>query len=160
MVCSFVMPGLDPRLSGLAEVPLERQLKRVEIWWRLSFEETIQTPAMHQIGADQSGEDERAVDDVLCRLGEAEQQKGNQRDGDLDAHGIFRGAEKAANFEHLLDPAEEQLDRPAPLVELGDLGSRSIEVVAKDAQHLAGVELDANLAHRVCKGVVSAVGQA
>jgi hypothetical protein len=48
---------------------------------------------MHQIDADQSGEDERAVDGVLCRLGEAEQQKGDQRDSDLGAHGIFGGAE-------------------------------------------------------------------
>ena len=36
------------RLSGLAVVPLERQLRRVEIGWRLGFEETIQAPAMHQ----------------------------------------------------------------------------------------------------------------
>src|SRR6516162_7336815 len=144
-----ILPGLSPRLSGLAVVPLERQLRRVEIGWRLGFEETIQAPAMHQIGADQSGEDERTVDGLLRRLGETEQQKGDQRDGDLDAHGIFRGAEKAADFEGLLDPAEEQLDRPASLVERGDLGGRSIEVVAQDAQHLAGIELDANLTQRV-----------
>src|SRR6516164_6966088 len=95
--------GVRARLSGLAVVPLECQLRRVEIGWRLGFEETIQAPAMHQIGADQSGEDERTVDGLLRRLGETEQQKGDQRDGDLDAHGIFRGAEKAADFEGLLD---------------------------------------------------------
>jgi hypothetical protein len=145
----LVSPGVPPWSGALVQhaggcrgwsahgCPVERQLKSVEIGWRLGFEETIRAPAMHQIGADQSGEDERAVDGVLFRLGEAEQQKGDQRDGDLDAHGIFGGAEKAANFEGLLDSAEEQLDRPAPLVELGDLAGRSIEVVAQDAQHLA-----------------------
>ena len=98
--------GVTPQLSGLAVVPLERQLTRVEIGWRLGFEKTIQAPAMPQIGADQSGEDERAIDGLLRRLRETGQQKGDQRDGDLDAHGIFRGAEKAADFEGLLDPAK------------------------------------------------------
>ena len=51
---TILIRGQRPRLSGLAVVPLERQLKRVEIWWRLGFEETIQASAMHQIGADQS----------------------------------------------------------------------------------------------------------
>jgi hypothetical protein len=108
---------------------LERQLKGVEIGCRFGFEETIQAATMHQIGTDQSGEDEWAFDGGLCRLGEAEEQKGDQCDGDLDAHGIFRGPEKAANFEGLFDPAEEQLDRPTPLVELGDLAeaSRSLQ---------------------------------
>jgi hypothetical protein len=105
-------PGSPSRLSGLVLVPLECQLNRVEIGWRFGFEKTIQATAMHQIGADQSGEDERAVDGLLCCLRETEQQKRDQRDGDLDAHGIFGGAEKAANFEGLPYPTEEQLDRP------------------------------------------------
>jgi hypothetical protein len=73
----------------------------------------------------------------------------------MNAHGIFAGAEKAANFTGLLDPAEEELDRLAPLVEFGDLARRSIEVVAQDAQHLAGVELGPDLAPWVCDGVVA-----
>jgi hypothetical protein len=95
------------RLSGLALVPFERQLKGVEIGRRLGFEQAIDAAAMQQIGANQSGKDERAVDGMLCRLGEAERQKGDQRDRDLNAHGIFAGAEKAANFEGLLDPTED-----------------------------------------------------
>src|ERR1700739_4228860 len=66
-------------------VPLERQLKGVEIGCRFGFEETIQAATMHQIGTDQSGEGEWAFDGGLCRLGEAEEQKGDQCDGDLDA---------------------------------------------------------------------------
>ena len=50
---------MGPRLSSLAVVPLECQLKRVE-WSRgFGLEQAIQAPTMHQIGADQSGEDER-----------------------------------------------------------------------------------------------------
>jgi hypothetical protein len=141
------MARLDPLLIV---APLERQLKRVEIGRRLDLPQAIETPAMHEIGADQSGKDERPFGGVLRVLGETEQQKGDHRDGDLDSHfmfGMFGGAEKAADFEGLLDPAE--LDRPAPPVERGDLYGRSIEVVGENAQHLAGIELDANLAYRI-----------
>ena len=106
------MAGHVPWLSGLALVPPERQLKRVEIGCRFGFEQAIKAPAMHQVRADQAGEGERAGDRRLGCLGQAEQQK-----GDLDAHGIFAGAEEATDFEGLLDPAEEQLDRPAALLE-------------------------------------------
>src|SRR6516164_11368078 len=41
-IASLELRDLEPRLSGLAVVPLERQLRRVEIGWRLGFEETIQ----------------------------------------------------------------------------------------------------------------------
>ena len=58
---------------------------------------------MHQVGTDQAGKGERALDGVLCCLGQPQQQKGDQRDGDLDAHGIFGGGEKAPDLEGLLD---------------------------------------------------------
>jgi hypothetical protein len=57
----------------------------------------------------------------------------------------------------LFDPAEEQFDGPAALVEIGDLG-RSIEVVAQDAQNLAALELDPNLADRLVEQVAPALG--
>ena len=44
-----------------------------------------------------------------------------------------------ADFQRLLDPAEEQLDLPAALVELGDLLGGGVEVVGEDAQRLAGL---------------------
>jgi hypothetical protein len=34
-----------------------------------------------------------------------------------------------------------------------------LEVVGQDAQHLAGIELDTNLAYRVVKGIVPALGR-
>src|SRR5436190_23215227 len=52
---------------------------------------------------------------------DAQQQKGDQRDIDLDAHGVLAAAEKAADLEVLLEPFEQQLDVPALFVELGDV---------------------------------------
>jgi hypothetical protein len=45
----------------------------------------------------------------------------------LDAHGVLRGAQELGDFEDLLDPAEEQLDGPAALVEVGDFLGAGIE---------------------------------
>ena len=70
-------------------VPLERQLKWVELRGRLGFEQAIEALAVHQVGADQAGEGEQAGDGLLRRLGQAQQQKGNQRDGDLDTRTAF-----------------------------------------------------------------------
>jgi hypothetical protein len=39
----------------------------------------------------------------LCQ---AQQQEGDQGDGDLDAHGILVGAEQTGDFEGLLDPGK------------------------------------------------------
>src|SRR5215208_5521738 len=102
--------GAGPRLSGSVGFPLEGQLSWIERGWRYGFEEAVEASAVHQIGADEAGEGERARDRLLCRLGDAQQQEGDQGDGDLDPHGVFAGAEKVADFEGLLDPAEEQLD--------------------------------------------------
>jgi hypothetical protein len=41
---------------------------------------------------------------------DAQQHEGDQRDIDLDAHGIFAAAEKAPDLEVLLEPFEQQLD--------------------------------------------------
>ncbi len=104
-------------------------MTRIEVD-RFSVEQAIESSAVHQVGTGQAGEGERAFDGVLCELSQPEQQKGDQCDGDLDAHSIFGGAEKAPDLEGLLDPAEEQLDGPTPLVEIGDLlraASRSLD---------------------------------
>jgi hypothetical protein len=54
-------------LSGLTLVPLERHLKTVEIGWRFGFAQAIKRPAVHQVGADQSGKGEWAIESGLCR---------------------------------------------------------------------------------------------
>ena len=119
------MAGTSPRLSGtvLADTvccSYEGELIVVDRdgWRRL--EKGGEVTAVHEIGAYQPGEGERAVDGLLDGLGETEQQEGDQGDGDLDAHGILGGAEETRDLQGLLDPAKEQLDRPPPLVEIGD----------------------------------------
>jgi hypothetical protein len=63
--------------------------------------------AHHQPGIGQ-----RRLHRRLGGLGQTQQQEGDQGDGDLDADGIFAAPEEMADFQGLLDPAEEQ--RPAP----------------------------------------------
>src|SRR5215472_17906330 len=101
-------------------VPLERQLSRIGRGRRLDLQQAIDGPPVHQIGAHQPDEGERAVNDFLRGLRQAQQQEGDQGDGDLGLDGILAGAKKAGDLEDLLDPAKEQLDCPASLVEPGD----------------------------------------
>ena len=68
---------------------------------------------VHEIGADEAGESKWAFDALLCRLGNAEQQVGDQGYGQLDAHSVLAGAEELLDPQRLLDPAEEQLDLPS-----------------------------------------------
>src|SRR5437879_2890529 len=154
------MAGTRPRLSGLGWLPLDRQLSWVLRRRRFGIEEPVEASAMHQVDAHQAGESEWTGDAFLPGLGQPEQQKGDQCDGDLDTHGVFADAKKAGDFEDLLDPAEEQLDRPAALIEIGDLLSWGIQVVRQDAQHLAGIELDAHLADGILEGIEPALRQA
>ena len=74
------------------------------------MEQIIDRSAVHEVGADQSGEDDRAWNGFLGGLGKAQQQEGDQCDGNLDADSTFGGAEKAGDLKGLLHPAEEQLD--------------------------------------------------
>jgi hypothetical protein len=53
---------------------------------------------------------------------------------------VLRSPLSAPDPEGLLDSAEEQLDRPATFVECGDLAGRRIQIIAHDAQNLAGVQ--------------------
>ena len=62
---------------------MECQLSRVEEGWRFAFEQAVELPSMHQIGAHEAGEGERTGDRLLRRLRHPQQQKGDQRDGDL-----------------------------------------------------------------------------
>src|ERR1700720_2433885 len=100
------MAGTSPRLSGLAEEAWDRQLSGVSRWRWFAAEEAVEAPSLHQVGAHEAGEGERAGDGFLCRLRQAQQEEGNERDGDLGAHGVVRGAQEAGYPEGLLDPAE------------------------------------------------------
>ena len=51
---------------------------------------------------------------------------------DLNAHRVVGGADERADAQVLFDPAKEQLDLPAGLVELGDLECRPRKVVGQE----------------------------
>ena len=95
------MAGLGPRLSGLAELPLERQLGWGSDGRRLGIEEPIDRLAVHQVGAHEASKAQRAGDGFLGGLGEAEQQESDQGDGNLDPDGVLAGAEEAGDPEGL-----------------------------------------------------------
>src|SRR5260221_662538 len=121
-----VMAGLDPRVSGTvcAFMPLSR-LRRKRDW---------------------RGGGERALKHVFVSfVREAQQQKGNQRDRDLDPNGVLGRPHEVVDFQGLLDPPEEQFDSPSSLVQIGDLLRARSQVIGEDAQHLAGLDHNPNL---------------
>ena len=95
--------------------------------------ELVDALSAHKIGAHEGGEGERGFDGAPVGLGEVEQQVSDRGDGALDADRILAGAEEVFDLEVLLDPFEEQLEGPAPLVEVGDVPGRGLEVVGEDA---------------------------
>jgi hypothetical protein len=72
--------------------------------WREQF---VEGASVHEVCAHEPGEGEWSVDDFLGRLGQTEDEIGDQRYGDLDAHRIFGYAEEALDLQGLFDPAEE-----------------------------------------------------
>src|ERR1700752_2661590 len=124
------------------------------------MEQAVYGAAVHEVGADQSGEDDRTLNALLCSLGQAQQQEGDESDSNLDAYGILGGADEASDLEGLLDPAEEQLDSPTSAVEIGDLLCAGIEFIRQDAQHLSSVGRDPSLPHRVLHRIAAALGLA
>src|SRR5205085_5582587 len=125
---------------------VERELSRVEVsvWRRL--EQLIDGPQMHDVGADQPGEGQWAEADLAGVLDETQEEVGDQGAGDLDAHGVLGAADEVGDLQGLLDPPEEEFDGPAALVEVSDLLGGCVEVIGDDAQGLAVLQGDADLA--------------
>ena len=91
------------------------------------MEEFSDRAPMHQVCSDEPCEGDGAFYDLVGVVSQPKQQKADQRDRDLDTNRSFRGSEEVVDLEGLLDPAEEQLDRPAPPVEVGNfLCARSL----------------------------------
>src|SRR6202011_5187152 len=102
--------------------------------------ELVEAPGMHDVELNKPGKAQRTADGGLQSLRHAQQQKSDQGDGHLDADCVVGGAEEAGDLQCLLDPAEEQLDAPAALVEIRDLLGGGLEIVGQDPQHLAGFD--------------------
>ena len=69
------------------------------------IEQAIDWASVHQVGAHETGEGEQPLDGRLHGIGAAQEQKGDEDNRDLNAHGVFRRAEEMLDLEGLLDPA-------------------------------------------------------
>ena len=111
---------------------------------------------MHKICLYEPGEGERAFDNSVGIVRQAEQQEGYEGDRDLNADGVLGGPQEVADFQSLLDPSKEQLDSPSTLVQIGNFLCTRGQIVGEDAQHFAGLDHDLNLAdktrHRIFAG--------
>ena len=58
-------------------------------WERVWIEEPVDTASVHEVDADETGEDERAPDDALSSLSQTQQQERDEGSGNLDAHSVF-----------------------------------------------------------------------
>ena len=74
--------------------------------------------------------------DVETLLYDGHEDVGSDSDPDLRLHGILRCPVEGLDAQILLDPLEEQLDRPARLVKLGDGERRQGEIVGQKDEPL------------------------
>src|SRR6202158_4919006 len=88
---------------------------------------------MHQVGSDEAGEGEWACDDFIGVMSQTQQLKGDQRDRDLNANGVFGSSQEVADFQGLLEPSKEQLDGPSTLVQVGDVLRACLKIIGEDA---------------------------
>ena len=106
-------------------VSQKHQLIDADPWrWIWRTAQIFDASPVHQSSSDQPRKFQWTGHDLLSRLRKAQQQKGNQRDGNLNPHGILRPAEEVSDIQHLLHPTEEQLNRPATFVEIGRASCR------------------------------------
>ena len=88
---------------------------------------------MHKIGLDEPGEGERALDNFVGIMRQAQQQKGDEGDCDLNANGVLGCPEEVADFQGLFDPSKEQLDGPSTFIQIGDFLCAGGEIIGEDA---------------------------
>ena len=116
-IADLQLPGGNRPLGGL--IFGRRPIKSID---RSSREEKP---------AGEFGEPQARQVDVVAVCGDAQQHESDHRRDQLQPHGVLVCAEKPSDLEMLLDPAEQQLDGPARLVERGDLDRRTHHVVGE-----------------------------
>src|SRR5205814_2129253 len=94
---------------------------------------------------------------LLQNVQEHESDQGNRN---LNADCILRPTDEMGDLQGLLQKPEEQLDLPAQLVKIGYLLRGCIEIVAEDAQVLAGFRHHDDLSHRNLHWIDAAIGLA
>ena len=108
-------------------------MARVERRGRRRISESSGVFSVHEIGAHESNEFEEAAGFFGDLVQGAQQEKGDQSDGDLNARRVFRSSDELRDPKRLLHHSEEQLDPPAALIEIGDLLSGRVEIVGEEA---------------------------
>src|SRR6266851_1005611 len=97
---------------------------------------------------DGSAGEQASADEFGEADGDAQQEVGDHGGQQLQADGVGVAAEEGRDLEMLLEPAEQQLDLPACLVEAADLDGRALEVVGEEGDLGSVVAPQANAAHR------------
>ena len=106
--------------SGSREASLQRQLPGIDLRRPFGTVQGVDVAPVQQMNAYAADKREQIGHCLLPGVRQSQQQERDQRDGDLNAHRVLGGADEALDLQTLLDPAEEQLDLPALLVDLGD----------------------------------------
>src|SRR6267154_4082549 len=101
-----------------------------------------------QASADEFGEADGGHLEEAVSGGDAQQEVGNHGGQQLQSDGVGVATEEGRDLEMLLDPSEQQLDLPAPLVEAADLDGGALEVVGEEGDLGSVVALETNAAHR------------
>src|ERR1700720_1001125 len=132
----------------------EPQLVGGESWLRLTWVnwrrlvDFSDWPSHEQALADEFGEAQRGHFDAIYARREAQEQIGDHCGEDLQANSVLVGAEERADIEMLLDPAKQQFDLPAALVQGRDLDRRPLEIIGDERDRSTLVALDANTSQR------------
>src|SRR5579859_2190482 len=84
----------------------------------------------------------QALRERVFHFGNGHQEVGADRCPDLDAHPVGVVAEEAAQTKVLLDPAEEQLDLPAPAIDGGDRECGQMESVRQEDEGEAAFRIE------------------
>src|SRR6266849_5427029 len=113
---------------------------------------------MHQVGAYESSRFKQGLFFLRHLVQYSQQQESDQRDGDLNANRVLGTADKMGDFQGLLHHAEEQLDLPAPLVEVGDFFGGGVQIVGQNAQGPASLHSHDDLAYRALHGISAVFG--
>src|SRR6185437_11036059 len=111
---------------------------------------------MHQVGAYESSGLKQGLFVLRHLVQHSQQQEGDQRDGDLNANGVFGTADKMGDFQGLLHHTEEQFDLPASLIEVGDFLGGGVQIVGQNAQGSASLHGHDDLADRTLHGISAA----
>src|SRR5664279_4656821 len=147
------MAGSSPRLSGMTFAFSRRHPRKVRpeieegvllrlFWRRRRLEEIADRSSLHEVCADEPGEGERTFDNFVSLMGKTQKHESNQRNCNLDPHGILGSSEEVLDLQGLFYPAEEQLDLPSAFVQVCDVLGACLQIVGEQTQDLARFDPD------------------